>query len=420
MNALDRVSLDRAAFEGAVLGRRRFLGLWFGALAAAAWRRGVFAPRVASAAGAAAGAAAAATGTSAPAPGTSAAATAKKSAAATPSRRAAMDLARQQILRYCARLEFPNGAIHAVRALGRDTPLGPGDPFRLLLENYVIESYVAGHDVLEVPPEREGHRNAMLKTLLERGCPADLTFTLQGRTRRFQELIDSARLLVSYPGSMPIDEHSWTIIALAPLTPASSPTWLNARGETVDLGRMIDDTSAAYRDDTARIWQIDPNQADPPRDCPILGRVCGGMHMLYAVAVALAHGWDTPARRRLFAHHMQTQIRRLAYDENVTQSVERQNAQAAGRKAAWAVSYDSRVKALGHLFEVIAVVDQAHLYTFSPADRTALAAGRERLCQAILSARDVDLNLLQPQKALYESVTTNLCHAYNGLRLSPG
>jgi len=379
--------------------RRRFLALWLGGIAAAScgeWG-GDWGPAVA---------------WSAPA--------VPSTLPGNPSRRAAMDLAHQQILRYCARLEFPNGAIHAVRALGRDTPLGAGDPFRLLLENYVIQSYVAGREVLEVPPDREGHRNAMLKILLEQGCPADFPFTLQGKTYRLQDLIDSARMLVSYPGGIDIDEHSWTIIALAPLTPASKPTWVNVRGETVDLGQMIDDTSVAFERDTARIWQIDPNQADPPRDCPILGRVCGGMHMLYAMAVASAHGWETPARRKRFAHHMQTTIRRLAYDENVIQSVERQNVQVAGKKSAWAVAYDARVKVLGHLFETIGVVDKAHLYTFSANERAALAAGRERLVQSILSARDIDLNLLQNNKALYESVTTNLCHAYNGLRLSPG
>lgn len=378
-----------AAAAGA-FDRRRFLELCLGGLAAASWSREVFA-----------GAAPAARG-----PGSQV--------------RAAMDLAHRQILQYCARLEFPNGAIHAVRALGRDTPLGAGDPFRLLLENYLIQSYVAGHELLEVPPDREGHRNAMLKTLLEQDCPADLVFTLRGKTYRFQDVIDSARLLVSYPAGIDIDEHSWTIIAFAPRTPAAHPTWVNVRGETVDLGRMIDDTSAAFERDTARIWEVDPKQADPPRDCPILARVCGGMHMLYAVAVALAHGWDTPARRKRFAHHMQTTIRRLDYDENVIRSVERQNVKIAGRNSAWAVAYDARVKVLGHLFETIAVVDRARLYTFAAPDRAALNAGRERLCAAILSARDVDLNLLQQQKALYESVTTNLCHAYNGLRLSPG
>lgn len=94
--------------------------------------------------------------------------------------------------------------------------------------------------------------------------------------------------------------------------------------------------------------------------------------------------------------------------------------QIAGKKSAWAVAYDARVKVLGHLFETIGVVDKARLYKFSARERAALDAGRERLCQAILSARGIDLNLLQQQKTLYESVTTNLCHAYNGLRLSPG
>src|SRR6186713_1084464 len=82
----------------------------------------------------------------------------------------ALEIARKQILTYCATVAFPNGAIHAVRALGRQCPLGPGDPYVIVLESFLVETPVGERVYLEVPVEREGHRNAMLKTLLEKGC----------------------------------------------------------------------------------------------------------------------------------------------------------------------------------------------------------------------------------------------------------
>jgi len=333
---------------------------------------------------------------------------------------AGLDVARRQILQYCAHLDFPNGAIHAVRALGRDTPLGSGDPYRVLLEAFTVERVVGQRPLLEVPVRYEGHPNAMLKTLIEKKCESDLEFTVQGRTYHFRDLVESARLLVAYPGTLPIDEHSWTIIAMAQLLPVGHGTWSNVAGERVDLGQMIDDTSAALLQDTELIRHVDLENLDPPRDCPIYGRVCGGLHMLYALAVAMAHGWSTPARRKKFALHMRTAIRRLSYDENVIDSVEKQNVKLAGADAARAVAYDARVKLLGHLLEVFGVVDRSRSYVFSAAERRAIDAARERLCATLAAGRDLPFERFKNNAVLYDSATTGICHAYNGLQLSPG
>ena len=182
---------------------------------------------------------------------------------------------------------------------------------------------------------------------------------------------------------------------------------------------MIDDTSAALRNDTALIRGLDLHQADPPRDCPVLGRACGGLHMLYALAVALAHGYDTPARRAAFADHMRTHMRRLTYDIAVADAVEKQNTQLAGAEAAHIVAYDAKLKFWGHTFEVIATVDRHHLYTFTPAERRAVNAARASLCTLLAGGGDLDFKRYRKDYFLYESLTGGVCHAFNGLMLSP-
>jgi hypothetical protein len=328
-------------------------------------------------------------------------------------------VARRHIQTHCCRLDFPNGAIHAVRALGREAPLGAGDPFQLVLERFVVENWVAQRGFLEVPVEREGHRNAMLKTLLEAGCEPDLEFSVQGRRHRFADVIESARLLAAYPGNLDIDEQSWTIIALSRVVPAGRGRWTNVHGQIVDLGVMIDDTSVALERDTALVREIDLRQADPPRDCPALSRACGGLHMLYALAAACASGYATPARRAALAGHLRTAVLRLTYDESVIASVERQNTRRAGAEAAHAVAFDARVKLLGHLLETFGVVDQHRLYTFMPHERREIDAARARLCAVLGASREFRFERYRSDHDLYESLTTGVCHAYNGLRLSP-
>lgn len=344
----------------------------------------------------------------------------KTTAAGSSSCTEALSVAERQIQTYCCRLDFPNGAIHAVRALGRRAPLGAGDPFRLVLESNTVENWIGGKSYVEVPVEREGHRNALLKTLLEAGCERELEFTLQGRRHTLQEVFDSAQMLLAYPGNLDIDEHSWTLMALTRVLQPAQGRYTNAHGSLVDLGVILDDTSVALERDTAIIREIDVTQVDPPRDCPALARACGGLHMLYAIAAACANGWSTPARRKALAGHLRTAVLRLDYDENVTASVERQNTQLAGAEAAHAVAFDARLKLLGHLLETFGVVDAHRLYEFTAAERRAIDAGRQRLCALIVANRSFRFERYRADRPLYDSLTTGLCHAYNGLRLSPG
>lgn len=332
---------------------------------------------------------------------------------------AALAIAKGHILRHCASLDDTNGAIHGLRALGRELPLG-ADPFRTLLEACVSETGVGSRAYLEIPAKLQGHRGALLKTFLERDCPRDLAFEISTRQRRFQECLDDARALHRYPGGEPVDEHSWAIMAFALTTPLAEAQWTNAYGEMVDLQRMIDDTDTALTADTQRIRDVDVEAATVPRDCPVFGRVCGGMHMLYALAVALGNGYATAARRKSFAVHARTLVRRCSYDLKVIDEVERLNTASAGAAIAGVKATSARIKFLGHLLEIVGRIDKHGLYRFDAAERRALDAGRERLCVELEATRTLDFAQYASDARLYEDLTTDTCHAYNGLMRSPG
>jgi hypothetical protein len=300
----------------------------------------------------------------------------------------AFEAARRQIMAHCTNPGFANGAIHGVRALGRELPLGDGDPHRLLLENYLRETWLEEQMLLEVPVHHEGHRHAMLKTLVEQECDLDLEFRIGERTYRFRDYVESARLLHTYDLSvLPIDEQSWTIMAFTRVTPPDAARWRNIHGSVVDLGQMIDDTSAALARDT---------------------------HL----AAALSSGYDTPRRREAFAEHMRTHLRRFRYDLVIIDEVETLNMHRVGPERAGIRALSGRLKFLGHTFEVIGLVDQFSLYEFTREERQVVDAARQRLCEILSESRSLDLQRYRSAKEFYEGLVGDICHAYNGLRTS--
>ena len=257
-----------------------------------------------------------------------------------------------------------------------------------------------------------------LKTLIEKQCDLDLEFEHEERRYRFRDYVESARLLCTFDNAQPIDEQSWTLMALARVTPPQRTGWTNLYGHSVDLGTIIDRTSSIVLQDTQLVSQLDVDLPDVPRNCPAFGRVCGGLHMLYAVAVALSCGHTSERRRAEFARHMQTLARRFRYDLKVIDQVEQLNAPRVGAPRAAVTAFDARLKFLGHAFEIVGVARQFDLYAFSAEELEHVHAGREALCQLLETSDAVDWAAIRTDRALYESVVSGVCHAYNGLLLS--
>jgi hypothetical protein len=332
----------------------------------------------------------------------------------------ALAVARHHIETHCTNPGFPNAVNHGIRALGRDLSLGADDPYRMVLSTFLQESYLQGQLFLEVPVQREGHRHALLKTLIEKECAFDLDFDIDGRAYTFADYVRSARLLHSFDLSvLPLDEQSWAILAFTRVTSPRQARWFNLNGEIQDLDNILRATSSGLRADTRLVRSVDLRSEDLPRNCDAFSRACGGLHMLYALAAALSCGYGNESLRSEFHEHMQTHLRRFTYDLRVIEEVEALNRDRASVERAAARAFDGRLKFLGHSLEILGIVDQFDLHALSGADRDTVDAGRDHLCQWIIETRGSGLANFQADRQLFDSVVTGLCHAYNGLLMSP-
>jgi hypothetical protein len=332
----------------------------------------------------------------------------------------ALAVARRHILSHCTDLSNPNAVNHGIRALGRQLPLGSDDPFRTVLATFPEESYQGGRLLLEVPVQREGHRHSLLKTLIESQCEFDLAFTVGDHEYTFADYVRSARLLHSFnTHTLALDEQSWAILAFTRVMPPDQARWMNLHGEVQDLGRIIDVTSEGLRQDTRLVRSIDLRAEDLPRNCDVFARACGGLHMLYALAAALSCGYDTPTRREAFADHMRTHLRRFDYDLRIIAEVEALNRGRVAPERAALRAFDGRLKFLGHTLEVMGIVDQFDLARLSAAERSRLDDGRMQLCDWIIESEKLDLARARADAVFFDSLVTGICHAYNGLRMSP-
>ena len=332
----------------------------------------------------------------------------------------ALAVARQHIEAHCTNPQFANGVSHGIRALGRELPLGSDDPYAMVLRTFTQEKYLEGQMFLEVPVQNEGHRHALLKTLLEKQCEFDLPFELDGRPYTFADYVRSARLLHSFDlNSLALDEQSWAILAFTRVTPPRQARWFNIHGQMQDLDSILDATSSGLRADTRLVRSVDLRAKELPRNCDAFARACGGLHMLYALAAALSCGYSNPTRLADFREHMQTHMRRFTYDLRVIDEVEALNRQRASEERAAARAFDGRLKFLGHSMEILGLVDQFDLYALSGAERDKVNAGRDQLCSWILETQDTNLGRYQANRELFDSLVTGMCHAYNGLRMSP-
>jgi hypothetical protein len=332
----------------------------------------------------------------------------------------ALKVARRHILTHCTDASRPNAINHGIRALGRDLPIGNGDPYRTVLETFLEETYQGGRLLLEVPVQREGHRHSLLKTLIENQCEFDLPFRLSDHEYTFADYVRSARLLHSFDSRiLALDEQSWAILAFTRVMPPEQSRWINLQGRVQDLDRIIEATSEQLQRDTRLVRSVDLRADDLPRNCDVFARACGGLHMLYALAAALSCGYDTPARRVAFGDHMRTHVRRFTYDLRIIDEVEALNRERVGPERAAMRAFDGRVKFLGHSLEVMGIVDQFDLAELSGAERDQVDAGRSQLCDWIIESGDLDLARGGSDELLFDSLVTGICHAYNGLRMSP-
>lgn len=327
-----------------------------------------------------------------------------------------------------ARLEDdPWALMHGVRAMGPDFSIKGEHAVDFLCSRFLKQKAVAGTSYLYMPVEHEGHSNALLKTLLEAGVSPSHPFRMDGRRYTIGDLANHAKELFTFdPKTIDRDDIAWTLIAFSLHISPSHDTWTNAYGQQIrfaDLVRFgfdtLDETTQRFRQ--AKTAGVMPEDKDA-----IMAFTCGGTHLLYGLASAVANGHGGDETRQRLKDHLDLHIWRLQADGHLMERFYRQVPPPQGNPPGWQKVYalyrhDATMKFYGHSFEILNYVRQRRLFAPTPTQERAIERAARTLHEAV---KGIDgANLLEIRKTnlrLFHLLVGDACHAYHGIHMVPG
>ena len=331
---------------------------------------------------------------------------------------ATADNSKRIILKYARRRDDPWALVHAVRALGRDYTLDGGQPaVPFVLAEYLQEQAVNGGTYLAFPRKVEVHENMFLKTFLEAGVSPLLRFSVTGRPRTLQDVVDSARALLRFSDATSRNAIAWSIIALTRTTPPDRGIWSNAFGERVDLAKVVEAGFEAMEQASQPIQDARDRGLPLARQAPVHAFTCGGTHLLYALLAATQAGYTASGHRDRVRRQMDLLVYRLWADVDLMDRFY-QPKLAASPQARWFL-LDARLKFVGHVFECLRFAERHLLYAIPPDQAPRRDRARAALDADISTLGEADLASVKAETAeLYQQLVGDVCHAHHGLTLT--
>ncbi|MGH7412291.1 MAG: hypothetical protein ACREJ6_14695, partial [Candidatus Methylomirabilis sp.] len=330
------------------------------------------------------------------------------------------------ITRHAAAPDNPWAVMHGVRAIGKQFSVNGGSAIDYLIASQLQEQVKAGRTYLVMPSKAEGHQNTFLKTILELGVSLDFPVTVGGHRRRVADLLHDAKQLFTYePGKIngSADELSWSIIALAMTTPPNEDRWTNAQGRQIRFRDVV-----AYAFDTLDWAAADFQKAMAEGRIPtwkdrISNFTCGGTHLIYALGVAVRHGHLGDEGRRRFAEQLRMLIWRLRVDPQLLDEYYKVVAKTYPDKTARWRPYqlDSRLKFLGHAFEVLSYNRLFRLAPLSSEQEREVEQAGPLLAQTVREVARLDFQAIKREnRRLFDLLIGDVCHAYHGIHMVRG
>jgi hypothetical protein len=150
---------------------------------------------------------------------------------------------------------------------------------------------------------------------------------------------------------------------------------------------------------------------------------CGGTHLIYSLAVAVRYGHLGKRGRERLADQLSLLIWRLKADLALLDQYYEKVARAYPTKTEGWRPYqiDSRLKFLGHAFEILSYARLQGLYLPTPEQEQQVKAARETLAETILEVKQLNLTALKKtNRKLYDLFIGDACHAYHGIHMVSG
>ena len=333
---------------------------------------------------------------------------------------------RDLIVRYASAPDDPWAAMHGVRAIGKKFTVAGRSAIDHLSARTLQEKAEGGRKYLVMPPAAEGHSNTFLKTLLEAGVGLDHQITVAGRRRTVTDLLQDARQLFAYePGKIngSADNLSWSIIAFAITTPPNQDQWRNAKGQQIKLRDVV-----RYAFDTVDWASADFRKTmaegrTPTEKDRVSNLTCGGTHLIYSLGVAVRHGHLGEEGRRRFAEQLRLLIWRLRMDPLLLDAYYKTVAKAYPNKTARWRPYqlDSRLKFLGHSFEILSYNRLFRLIPLTTEQKRQVTQAGQTLAQTIREVTKLNLQTIKRENPkLFDLLVGDACHAYHGIHMVRG
>ncbi|HKX27802.1 MAG TPA: hypothetical protein VJ302_08935 [Blastocatellia bacterium] len=436
----DRTPVKRRAAESSPdSGRRRFVFLGAGALAAAgvglfgAHRAGWFGPEAAAPTLPSAGAAWRVLPP-------------KVEAADYPQ---ALQAADEMLGHYGRVLGQPSPLIHAVRGLGRNFKLADGArAVDHLCSTQAADREVNGRRRVYFRREAEVHENSFLKTFLEAGVSLDQPVIAGDRRYSLREVAESARALFrcdpqnlyryddrtfrydsssavppasSGPGELLHEHLPWGLIAFSILVPPESASWTNDFGEQIDLAAVIDRSLAEYETTCALgREELTRDQTSPPPFREAIKKYsCFGLHSVYGYLACLKAGYGDQDLSARLERVLNLVICRLKGDADAIDREYVREARGASPQLVEAFRQRALVKLYGHAFEAINYARLHQLFAFTSEQERRIRTGEQAFYESLVKIRAMDWNLLY--QALGEKFVSDLVialgHASRALKL---
>jgi hypothetical protein len=333
---------------------------------------------------------------------------------------------RQLITRYASATDDPWAMMHGIRAIGKSFSVAGGPALDYLSAHQLQEKADGGRKHLVMPVEAEGHANTYLKTLLEAGVGMDHPITAAGRRRTVADLLHDAKQLFSYDPSKingAADDLAWGIIAFAITTPPNQDKWSNAQGREIRFRDVLTYAFATAEWGSADFRKAMIEGTTPTWKDRISNFTCGGTHLIYSLGVAVRYGHLGEEGRRRYAEQLRLLIWRLRVDPLLLDAYYEDVAKAySDRTAAWKpYQLDSRLKFLGHAFEILSYNRLFRLVPLTPEQEQQVRRAGKMLAETIRDVARLDLATIKRQNGkLYDLLVGDACHAYHGIHMVRG
>lgn len=330
------------------------------------------------------------------------------------------------VLKHAKRTDDLWVMMHGVRAIGKTFAVNGGSAVDYLSQHALQERVEGDRRYVVTSIKTEGHANTLLKTFLEAGVGLDYPMTVAGRRRRVSDLLEDARQLFTYePGKIngSADELAWSIIAFAITTEPGRDEWRNAQRQQIRLRDVV-----KYAFDTVDWASTDFRKAmldgrTPAWKDRISNFTCGGTHLLYSLGVAVRHGHLGEEGRERYAREIGLLIWRLRVDLHLLDEYYKTVAKAyPGKEANWRpYQIDSRLKFLGHAFEILTYNRLHRLVSLTSDQEREVQRAGERLAEMIRELQGLNLGKIgEANLKLFDLLIGDACHAYHGIHMVVG